>query len=772
MRTLYAALLTVVLSATASAQGRLVPRPCPQPVPPPCREGRCPDVLPIRPCIASNAIVRTSSQVRVEMVNRVLRYEVDETFVNTGGGLGEADYLFPLPVGSAFEDLKLSINGELVSGETMNATDARRIYEDIVRRSRDPALVEWMGTGLLRARIFPINPGEEKRVVVRFQSIAQREGDALRIDYVRGTEPSPTQTVSVRPLMRGNDDDLEIGNTFSLTYGDVSDYGAPYSPTHRLFVRDRGNRKLVTASGDGREVTILLPLRRASTAAVSVLTHRPDSDPGFALITITPPVSTGRPTPRDLTFVIDVSGSMRGEKLEQAKAAGHALLSSLSRFDRFRVIDFSTDVNTFADGFIEATPQNVRNARRYLDALRAEGSTNISGALEEALRMRTDGERLPLVVFLTDGEPTVGERNPDAIAAIAARLRREARVFTVGVSADVNSALIERLAIEGRGTAHFVRAGENVERPVSLLASRLTNPVLTNVRVHVDGVRLSRVQPSGSLDIFAGQDLVLLARYDGDGDATVRIEGQSAGGRTSWSSRAQFHRRSTTNAFVPRLWAAQRIGWLAAEKRRGGSTREIDSEIRSLGERYGIPTEFSSYLVVEPGMNVASSVRGNIGGVVANRARGPISDTGVNQVVTTGAGAAPPAAAPVPTTVNEARFEQSRQAAAQRDAKSLAALDAMSVTQVGARQIGARQFVQQGKVWTDQRYVPTQRTVQVKAFSPLYFELLDRLDGLKDALMLGDEVIVSGRTVAIQVGASGMERMKPQELSDLVKAWK
>jgi hypothetical protein len=291
---------------------------------------------------------------------------------------------------------------------------------------------------------------------------------------------------------------------------------------------------------------------------------------------------------------------------------------------------------------------------------------------------------------------------------------------------------------------------------------------LTNVRVHVDGVRLSRVQPSGALDIFAGQDLVLLARYDGDGDATIRIEGQSAGGRVSWSSRASFYRRSTANAFVPRLWAAQRIGWLAAEKRRHGGNREMDAEIRALGERYGIPTEFSSYLVVEPGMNVSQSVRGAVGGVTANRAR---------DVATTGVGAAPPPTAPVPVAANEARFESSRQAAVQRDAKSLAVLDSMSLSQVvttgagAVRQVGARQFVQQGKVWTDQRYVPTQRTVQVKAFSPLYFELLDRLDGLKSALTLGDEVLVSGRGVAIQVGASGLEKMKPQELSDLVKAW-
>jgi Ca-activated chloride channel family protein len=758
MRTLFAALLAVALSTTAGAQGRLIPRPCPEPVPPPCREGRCP---PIRTCIANNAIVRTSSQVRVEMVNRVLRYEVDETFVNNGGGLGEADYLFPLPAGSAFEDLKLSINGELVSGETMNATDARRIYEDIVRRQKDPALVEWMGAGLLRARIFPINPGEEKRVVVRFQSIAQREGDALRIDYIRGSEPAPNQPVSVRPAQSG-DEDFETANTFSLTYDNSRDFGTPFSPTHRLFTRERSGRQVVRASGDGREVTILLPLRRASEAAVSVLTHRIDSDPGFALITITPPAATGRPTPRDLTFVIDVSGSMRGEKMEQAKAAGHAILSSLSRVDRFRIIAFSTDVNSHVDGFLDATPQNIRDARRFIDGLHAEGSTNISGALEEALAMRTDRERLQLVVFLTDGEPTVGERNPDAIAAIAARQRGDTRVFTVGVSADVNSALIERLAIEGRGTAHFVRAGENVERPVSLLASRLTNPVLTNVRVTVDGVRLSRVQPSGTVDIFAGQDLVLLARYDGDGSANVRIEGQSAGGRTSWSSRATFDRRTTRNAFVPRLWAAQRIGWLAAEKRRTGS-REMDGEIRALGERYGIPTEFSSYLVLEPGMDVAQrSRRADVAGAV----RGTVG-TGAGNMAT-----APTAAAPPPQTANEARFELSRQAAAQREAKTLASLDAMAdAAGVQARQVGTRQFVQQGNVWTDQRYVPTQRTVQVKAFSPLYFELVNQLNGFKDAMSLGGEVLVSGRNVAIQVGTSGLERMTTQQVQNLVKDW-
>lgn len=746
MRAAFVTLLSCLVTAAAGAQGRLIPRPCPEP--------------PV--CLAASAIVRTSSQVKVAMADRVLRYEVSETFVNTGRGLGEADYLFPLPAGSAFEDLKLSINGELVSGETMNATDARRVYEDIVRRQRDPALVEWMGSGLLRARIFPINPGEEKQVVVRFQSVAQREGDALRIDYVRGTDPrpSPASTMPIlRPDLNRGELTEEGGNSFVLSYTDSRDYGAPYSPTHRLTTHERSGRREVTASGDGREVTILVPLRRTTSAAVSVLTHRPDSDDGFALITITPPPATGRTTPRDVTFVVDVSGSMRGRKLEQAKAAGRALLASLNDTDRFRLIDFSTDVQSFRDGFVRATPANLASARRYLDALRAEGSTNISGALMEALDEPVARDRLPLVVFLTDGEPTVGERNPDAIAALAARNRGDTRVFTFGVSADVNAGLIERLAVEGHGTAHFVRDDENVERSVSLLASRLSVPLLTDVRVRVEGVRLAQVLPQLPLDVFAGQDLVLLARYDGQGSATVQVEGRSAMGRVSWSTRATFPRRTAANPFVPRLWAAQRIGWLAAEKRRSGGSAEIDAEIRSLGERYGIPTEFSSYLVVEPGMTRVADAA-----ALQPMAASPVATAERRRADALGA-AAPALAA------NEQRFELARQAAAQREAKTLGELDAMARIDPALRQVGARRFLLVGSVWTDQRHPAAQRTVKVKAFSPLYFDLLDRLDGLRETLVLGDEVLVAGKSVSIQVGPAGLERMSAGELADLVKAW-
>jgi Ca-activated chloride channel homolog len=168
--------LHLAFPAALLAQGWIIPRP---PIRPPVCLDRC-----IAP---PAALERTSSNVRATLADHVLRYEVEETFRNRGGTVQEADYMYPMPAGAAFQELQLSINGQLVSGEIMDAGRARSTYEEIVRRQRDPALVEWMGYGLLRARIFPINPGEEKRVVLRFQVIAPREGDAIRVDYQRGS---------------------------------------------------------------------------------------------------------------------------------------------------------------------------------------------------------------------------------------------------------------------------------------------------------------------------------------------------------------------------------------------------------------------------------------------------------------------------------------------------------------------------------------------------------------------------------------------------------
>jgi Ca-activated chloride channel homolog len=724
-------------SRASFAQGvESIMRPCAPPCPP---DSNCRMVECRRPMVAQ--VVRTSSRVRADLDGRVVRYEVTETYTNRGGMVGEADYLLPLPKGAAFEDLALSINGEMVTGETMNADRARGVYEEIVRKMRDPALVEWMGHGLLRARIFPIQPGEEKRVVVRFRAIMEREGDALRLDWLGDRRAG----------------DAGDNSSFTLSYPDDGTLGDAYSPTHALHAAHEQNRRVARIDDARGPVTVLLPVRSHASASISLLANAPRGEDGFALITLSPPVRTSRATPRDIVLVIDVSGSMSGRKIEQARAAGRQLLQTLTPSDRFRLIDFSSDVRSFRDGWSVATGANVSAALGYLDALRATGGTNIQGALEEALASDTPEGRLPLVLFLTDGAPTVGETRPDAIVQRATDLRRERRIFTFGIGADVNAALLEQLALQGRGTATFVRPEESVERAVGVVTDRLARPVATDVHIHADGVRLYGLEPQGAVDLFAGQDLVVLARYSGTReDATLVIEGRTSDGPVRWTGHVSFPAHTAENAFVARLWAAQRVGYLSAERRRNGGNAELDAELRQLGERYGIPTELTSYLVTE---NSALSATGTPGGAGGIRRQTMPSRPDVNV-----------AAAPAPAA---AQFEAAKTASDQRAATSLGELDkdALRDKKESVRMAGNRTFTLQDSVWTESRSAAGLPVIKVKAFSPAYFALVQNVPELAPLFAVGERVRVLGRHVAIEVAPDGVTELDAAAVAGAVRNW-
>ena len=265
----------------------------------------------------------------------------------------------------------------------MDASRARSIYEEIVRRQRDPALVEWMGYGMLRARIFPILPGEEKRVVVRFDQVAQREGDAMRVDYVRGSMPMVNRRAPRSHASRRR----EQREVAFISYFRTEFMGAVLSDELIIDVSDGGVVNVL--SGDSPEITLLIPLRRSSSASISVLANRSGRDDGFALITLAPPpdCAGNHATRRHVRA--------RRERLYERPKDGAsacrwtALLTTLSPRDRFRLIDFSTDVRTFRGDFEVATRENVRAAQLSRRA-HCQGATNIAGALEEALR---DGQR-------------------------------------------------------------------------------------------------------------------------------------------------------------------------------------------------------------------------------------------------------------------------------------------------------------------------------------------------------------------------------------------
>lgn len=703
----------------------------------------------IRP--ADVSVTRVASSIRATIEGRVARIEVEEQFRNTGTVMAEGTYHYPLAGESVFQSLSLWMGETELKGEFMDAARARGIYEEIVRRRRDPALVTLAGHQLMRAQVFPIQPGETRKVVLRFTQMLDRQGDAVRWRYALG----PDDRGSARPDIR-------------VTLREPEQFGRPFSPTHRVQVSGDNDRHVAVTDAARGDVELFFPLRN-TTAGLSVVTHAPDGEDGYFLLYVTPPdAASASRIGRDLTMVVDVSGSMSGPKLEQAKAAVLQMLGSLSREDRFRLISFSSSVRSFRDRYSAADAVALAAAREWTTALVADGGTNIEGALRQALHFGggeapRDGN-LDVLVFLTDGVPSVGETQPEKLAAMAAQGAAGTRVFTVGIGTDVNTFLLERMAQDGRGAADFVPPQGSVEQTVGALARKLRAPALVDLRIVASPARIVSMEPVQLPDLFAGQELVVLGRYTGGGTGPLVIEGRRDGQTVRVSTPVAFAARSGEHEYVSTLWAARRIGALTRTMRLEGANQSRIDEIRALALRHGIVTEYTAYLVQEP--------------VVAAATAGPGRARQDALHLASEAKAAPAARA----QTGRAAFEAAQTSAdyagagsvsAARDVSERAQNRAAVPTGAGLLQrvVGSRRYEQRGALWADlgQR---TQRIVSIEAFSPAYFAVLGALPELRDAVRLGDDVLVAGRQVSIRIQRTGTSALPAPQVQQLVRQFR
>jgi Ca-activated chloride channel homolog len=704
-----------------------------------------------------SAVVRISSHVRTVVDGRVARVEVEEQFRNAGGGLAEGSYLYPMPGEAVFTDFALWMGETEVRGEVMSAEQARGIYEDIVRRLRDPALLTLEGHGLIRARVFPLQPGETRKVVLRFTQVLQRAGDALRLRYTIGDR---TATAG-----RGSPDQPVPAATdafrYTVTVPGADAYGTPYSPTHRVTTRREADRMEITlepeASGD---VEIFIPVRRG-LVGTSVVTNAPGGEDGYFMLLVAPPTAEeGRSVPRDLTLVLDVSGSMSGDKIDQAKAALRRALATLRPADRFRLVAFSTRVSRFRDGFAPATAENLQAAREFLDGLSAEGGTNIAGALDAVLGGDTSEGRLPIIVFVTDGLPTVGEQSPDRIAALAGEKIGLARMFTVGVGFDVNTYLLDRLALEGRGSAEYVAPTANIETAMSAVLGKIQHPALVNLRIAAAPVALLQTYPAHLPDLFYGEELVVFGRYQGTGAGPVVVTGERDGHTTRFTADAMFPASATGNDFVPKLWASRRIGDLTRQIRVEGATPGLVEDVRTLGLRFGILTEYTSYLVQEPQAAWNRPAPMPVSGVLRGGAGAAALQTGRDAFANAKASA----------TLGGVSTLSAADHVADARANELAAAGPAGAAAV--RRVGGRLFILADSVWTDGSQRDSLQVVEVAPYSDAYFELVRALPEIAPYLTVGDQVVVAGRRASVKITGAGRTSWQPGHLEALVRAFR
>ncbi|HXI65967.1 MAG TPA: VIT domain-containing protein [Gemmatimonadales bacterium] len=696
-------------------------------------------IEPVRPLpIPRGAVTKIRSAVQVTVTGRVARVSVEEWFRNDGALLDEASYLYPLPGEATFSDFSLWQGDRELKGEPMDAGQARAIYEEIVRRKRDPALIELAGHGLVRARVFPIAAGETRKITLRYTQLLDRVGDAWRFRYVTGTGPGATAA-------RG----------FRIAVDSASRFGDPYSPTHRLTSRRDADRLEVTLADSAArgDFELFLPLARG-LVGLSLITSQPVGEDGFFMLLLAPGGSGGTgATPsvsRDLVAVLDVSGSMSGEKLDQARAALVQLLGGLRSGDRFRVISFGSGVRRFATGWTPAVPDSVRAAQDWVRRLDTDGGTNIAGALTEAFTEPPRDGALGVVVFLTDGMPTVGETDPEHIAEQAERGRGPFRVFAFGIGYDVNTYLLDRLTERARGVTEYIQPGGDIEQAVGALAAKIASPVLTDLAIRGDGVELYDLQPQGLPDLFAGDELVVFGRERGagSGERSVTVTGRRNGHEERFTTTARFGDELPGADYVQQLWAARKAGALSREIRLHGANPEIVSELKRLALRYGILTEYTSYLVQEPG-------------VVAQR---PDFLT-----------ARPAPAAQVGSeAVGRAKAEKLMAGSVSLDAVVVSgSADSIAVRERGSatrtQRVGGRMFTWRDSTWTDLAHGDSLRVVTVEPFSDAYFALLRALPELRGPAALGSSVLVAGRRVSLKIAARGKTTWTDGELATVVR---
>lgn len=589
-------LLSLVATSVTFAQGILYPRP------------------EVREWPFSVSSVRVTSAISETLAETT----VEQTFVNNSSVEQEGTYLFPLPEGATITSFTLQADKRVLEGRLLGKEEARNIYESIVRRRKDPALLEYMGRGVFRASVFPIPPHGKRVLTLKYAEVVPLEGTMRRFSY-----PLSTGRFSSRPI-----ESLSV----SVKLKTKNPLKIVYSPSHDVSVR-RTDDYTATASWEGRgefpdrDLTLYYATSH-SDVGLSLLTYESGDRPGYFMLVAAPRFSVPREkiVPKQVVFVLDRTGSMRGDnKIEQAKGALRFCLDSLHPTDRFNVIIFNEGTDLLAKSLLLASPENVRKAKQFVQDIEASGGTNIDEALRTALTLLRDTEgSQKMVVFLTDGLPTVGETNVEKILENVRALIRgsrlalarpeeekpalpraggvavgvRARIFCFGVGYDVNVPFLDRLAEETGADADYVRPAENIERLVSAFYAKISSPILTNLRLAFEGVETFDIYPRNLPDLFTGSQIIIAGRYRGKGPGTVSLAGWAQGKENTFRLANAFGESAAHNVLVPRIWAARKIGYLLDEVRLHHN-REVIDEIIHLSREYGILTPYTTYLADE-----------------------------------------------------------------------------------------------------------------------------------------------------------------------------
>ena len=538
----------------------------------------------------------TYHKVDVQIKDDLAITTVDQEFRNSSSARLEGTYLFPLPPGAHIDQFSMDVNGKMMDAELLPADKARELYEEIVRKQRDPALLEYVGQGAFKVRIFPIEPNSTKQVKLRYTQLLKATDGLTEYVY-----PLNTEKFSSRPLKQVS---------VKVHIDSASPISTAYCPTHPVDVK-RDSATSLTIGYEQRDVRPdsdfrVVFARQSGPLDIRVIPYARGGEDGYFLLMASPAINLtdDKVQPRDICFVVDTSGSMQGNKLRQAKKAVAFCLDSLNPTDRFQVVRFSTGTEPLFDSLRPVNDANLQKAKDFVSSFKATGGTDIHSALSDATNLaskRADAEARPyMIVVITDGQPTVGNTSLDAIVDVAKR-SANTRIFCFGVGNDLNTTLLDRITETTSAYSTYVGDQEDLEVKVSSFYNAIRSPVLTDVTfAFAQGdVRAYDMLPQHSPDLFRGQTLQILGRYHGSGKTVVNITGTLMGESRRFTTTLTLPEQDGSQAYVPQLWATRRVGYLLDQIRLHGESEELKQEVTRLAREFGIVTPYTAYLILE-----------------------------------------------------------------------------------------------------------------------------------------------------------------------------
>ncbi len=706
------------------SQGVIIPivcdvRPC-RPTPRP-RPVPLPNVLPVK-----------SIELDVKINGQVATTHVEQVFRNDSPYTLEGTYFFPIPETASIVEFAIWENGKKLVGEVRSREEARRIYDEIVRRQKDPGLLEYAGKDLFQASIFPIPPNSDKKLELTYTQVLKAENGTVAYRYPLGMG---------RNLWSRQQSDNSNRNMPTQKIGTVSGkieiVGKEalrniYSPSHQIDIK----RKSETSSsvsfetnGNDNDFQLFYGLSK-DDFGLSLLTYREAGKDGYFLLQLSPKddLSEKELVNKDIVFVLDTSGSMAEEgKMEKARAALLFGIRSLREGDRYNVINFAGEEHLMENSLIAANGSGKKRGEDFVNKLTPTGGTNINDSLIAALKQFNTSPRPKMLVFMTDGLPTVGESNVDRIVANVSKAKGEdIRLFTFGVGYDVNTTLLDKLAAENSGAADYVEPKEDLEIKVSNFFTKVSAPVLSDLQIDFANVETDFVYPRKITDLFKGAQITLIGRYKNDTDLqniTLRLTGKSGTENRSFNyQNLDFPRRAEDNSFLPRLWATRRVGWILEQIRANGETRELRDEVSELGTRYGIVTPYTSYLATDGSFQTVERRASGAFMTDGREAAKMRADRGSDAV-----------------KLSKQQNEQQSNMSLAPSSKSVLVANTMS-----NQFVGTKNFYNQSGVWQDAEFKAEKKLpeISVKYGSEEFYALLNKEKELAQFLALGEQVVV------------------------------